>query len=140
MSIKVLLVDDSPIITGYLQSALRIDKEIEVVGKASNGKEGIEKIKELKPDVVLLDIEMPVMDGFAAMEEIQKLKEAGEVSNKIKIIMLSGLLYNNEDEQKKAQFLGAYATLAKPEGKSSSLLVSKELKNIIAKIREAAGK
>jgi len=61
-SIKVLVVDDSAFMRKALREILESDPEIEVVDTARNGKEALEKIKSLKPDVVTLDINMPVMD------------------------------------------------------------------------------
>lgn len=66
---KVLIVDDSRTSRKILKNILE-SHEFEVLGEAVNGQEGVEKYKELKPDVVTLDITMPVMDGVAALKEI----------------------------------------------------------------------
>lgn len=68
--IRVLVVDDSVFARELIIAILSTDKEIEVVGKAVNGKEALEKVHELKPDLVTMDIEMPVMDGLEAIEQI----------------------------------------------------------------------
>jgi len=68
--IKVLITDDSPFIREALKSILEQDPDIVVVGLAKNGKEAVEAIRNLKPDVVTMDIKMPVMDGFDAIESI----------------------------------------------------------------------
>jgi len=68
--IKVLLVDDSSFSRDFIRTILAIDQEIVIVGEAENGKEGVEKTKELHPDLVVMDMEMPVMDGLEAVERI----------------------------------------------------------------------
>lgn len=68
--VKVLIVDDSAFTREVIGAVLSQDREIEIVGEASNGKEAIEKISEFKPDIVTMDINMPVMDGLEAIEQI----------------------------------------------------------------------
>lgn len=81
--IRVLLVDDQSIIREGLSSLLQTQPDIEVVGEAENGKVAIEKSLTLHPDVVLMDIRMPVMDGLAAIRSL--VQEAPE----IKILVLT---------------------------------------------------
>lgn len=61
---KALIVDDEPIARGVLREGLELLAEVEVVGEASNGKEALQKIGRLRPDLVFLDLQMPVMNGF----------------------------------------------------------------------------
>lgn len=68
--IKVLVVDDSAFMRRAIATMLGKDKEIEVVATARNGEEALEFIKKYNPDLVTLDIEMPVMDGLTALEKI----------------------------------------------------------------------
>ncbi|MGA7934768.1 MAG: response regulator transcription factor [Kovacikia sp.] len=68
--IRILLVDDQHIIRQGLKSMLESNADIQVVGEAENGKRAIEQISTLQPDVVLMDIRMPVMDGVAATQAI----------------------------------------------------------------------
>ncbi|MBU0676223.1 MAG: chemotaxis-specific protein-glutamate methyltransferase CheB [Proteobacteria bacterium] len=68
--IKVLIVDDSPLARDFIRAILSIDSEIVIVGEAENGKVAIAKTKELHPDLVIMDIEMPVMGGLEAIERI----------------------------------------------------------------------
>ena len=70
MKIRVLVVDDSIFYQHRLQEVLDADPSIEVVGIASNGQEAIEKTQALKPDVITMDVEMPVMDGISAVRKI----------------------------------------------------------------------
>ncbi len=72
MTVKVLIVDDSGFFRRRIRTVLEQDPEIEVVGEASNGKEAIERTAELRPDVVSMDVQMPVMDGITAVREIMK--------------------------------------------------------------------
>ena len=84
--IRVLLVDDNAIVRRGIASLLADAQGIEVVGEAGNGREAIELARKVHPDVVCLDVRMPVMDGVAA---------AGPLSEKSKVLMLS----YSEDEQ-----------------------------------------
>src|SRR5919204_1253026 len=78
--IRVLLVDDNAIVRRGIASLLAESMQIEVVGQAADGREAIARAAETKPDVVCLDVRMPVMDGVAA---------AGPLSEKSKVLMLS---------------------------------------------------
>lgn len=86
MAIKVLVVDDSNFFCRRVAQILSADPEIKVVGIANNGQEAIEKVKLLKPDVITLDVEMPVMDGITALRQIMKVQPT-------KALMLSSLTY-----------------------------------------------
>ncbi len=68
--IRTLVVDDSPFARGLIIDILSTDKQIKVVGEAANGVEATQKVRDLKPDIVTIDIEMPVMNGIDAIEEI----------------------------------------------------------------------
>lgn len=70
--IKVLLVDDQHLIRQGLKALLELETDLEIVGEAGNGKEAINLIPQLDPDVVMMDIRMPIMDGVAATKEIQQ--------------------------------------------------------------------
>lgn len=72
MSIKVLVVDDHIIIRDGLRLIFDTTPDIDLIGEASNGVEGLQKVDELKPDVVLMDLQMPVMDGITAIEQLRK--------------------------------------------------------------------
>ncbi|MEJ6564540.1 MAG: chemotaxis response regulator protein-glutamate methylesterase [Burkholderiales bacterium] len=83
--ITVLVVDDSTIMRRILATALGKDPDISVIGFASNGAEAIQAVKELSPQAVTLDVEMPVMDGISALKEIRKF------APRLPVIMFSTL-------------------------------------------------
>ena len=72
MTIRILLVDDHSVVRQGLRMFLSLDPELKVVGEASNGAEGIDQARKLKPEVVLMDLLMPVMDGITAIVQLRK--------------------------------------------------------------------
>ena len=84
MPVRVLVVDDSSFFRRRLTEILSSDSHIEVIGSAVNGQEAIDLVKKLKPDVVTMDIEMPVMDGITAVRKIMQ-------SDPLPILMFSSL-------------------------------------------------
>src|SRR3712207_3186420 len=72
MTISVLLTDDHQVVRQGIKMVLDLDPELEVVGEASNGEEALGQARRLKPDVVLMDLVMPVMDGVKATTEIRR--------------------------------------------------------------------
>ncbi|MDQ0337460.1 DNA-binding NarL/FixJ family response regulator [Caldalkalibacillus uzonensis] len=83
MKIKVLLVDDHAIVLKGLKFFLQTQRDIEVVGEARNGKEAIAKVEKYQPDVVLMDLIMPEMDGIEATRKIK------ETYPQVKVIVLT---------------------------------------------------
>jgi len=79
VAIRVLIVDDHKVVRQGLRLFLRVDPDIEIVGEAANGAEAVERARQLAPDVVLMDILMPVMDGIAATAAIRKERPEIEV-------------------------------------------------------------
>ena len=107
MKIRVLVVDDSAFMRKVITDMIHQQKEIEVIDTAKNGQEAIDKIVKLKPDVVTLDIEMPIMDGLTALEKIME-------NTPLPVIMLSSLTKEGADATIKSLELGAVDFITKP--------------------------
>ncbi|WP_423792533.1 response regulator [Methanocaldococcus indicus] len=104
--VKTLIVDDSAFMRNILKKILTPTGKFVVVGEASNGKEAIEKAKELKPDLITMDIVMPEMDGITATREIKKILPD------VKIVMCTSI----DQEQKVIEAIeaGADGYIVKP--------------------------
>jgi len=128
--IKVLIVDDSALMRRALKDIITTDPTLEVVGTARDGQDAIEKVNNLHPDVVTMDINMPVMDGLTSMQYI--LSEYPEMP----VIMISSLTAEGALTTFEALELGAFDYVAKPSGTVSSNIhvVGRE---IIEKIKTA---
>jgi DNA-binding NarL/FixJ family response regulator len=103
--IRVLLVDDQTIIRQGIKSLLESQSDFEIVGDAENGKEAITLVKTLQPDVVLMDVRMPIMDGVAATGTICQ-----QFTN-IKVLILT--TFDDEEYVSQAMRLGAKGYLLK---------------------------
>lgn len=133
MPIKVLLVDDSAVIRGLMSKAISVDSAIEIVGTAANGNMAINMAGSLHPDVIILDIEMPVMDGLAALPEILKISPGS------KVIMASALTRANASLSIKALELGATDYLTKPSSRDGAE-VDSFYRELIQKVKVLGGK
>lgn len=125
--ISVLVVDDSPFMRLTIQKVLGQDSGIKIVDTARDGREGIEKLKALRPQVVTMDVEMPVINGLQALDEIMRWQPTP-------VIVLSSLTTEGAEATLKALDLGAFDVVAKPTGPDLRNL-SQELSE---KIRAAA--
>lgn len=105
--IRVLVVDDSALMRRTIQNLLLQDPDIDVIGFAKDGLEAISKAKELNPDVITLDIEMPNMDGMSCLESLQKQGTYG-------IIIVSSLEQEKASATIRALELGAFDFISKP--------------------------
>src|SRR3954452_15393110 len=111
--IKVLVVDDHPVVRKGLQSCLARQDRLKIVGEASDGDEAVRKTRELSPDIVLMDINMPRMDGLAVTELLRK------ESPKVKVLVLS--VHTNKEYIFRIIQAGAHGYVSK-EAKPEELL------------------
>lgn len=112
-AIRVLITDDHLIVREGLQLILETSDEIEVVGEAEDGREALRLTEELQPDVVLMDLQMPGMDGLTAIERLQR--EQPEVA----IVILT--TYNEDEMMLKGLQLGARGYLLKDTDRQTLL-------------------
>ena len=130
-SIKVLVVDDSALMRQFISDILNSESRINVVGTARDGREALDKIKTLRPDVVTLDVEMPVMDGLKTLEEIMR-------TNPLPVIMVSSITQEGADTTMKALAMGCVDFIGKPSG-NISLNIRDIGQELIEKVFAAAG-
>ena len=128
--IKILVVDDSAFMRKVLSDLFKSQPDFEVVDIGRNGAEALEKVKQHSPDVVTLDVEMPVMDGLTALEQIMAVKPTP-------VVMVSSLTKAGADATIKALSLGAVDFVAKSAGSISR--IDEIEKDLLQKCREAAG-
>ena len=129
--VRVLIVDDSSFMRKSLTHILESDGAIEVIGTAVDGEDAVRSVKQLHPDVVLLDIEMPVMDGLAALAHIM-------AECPTPVLMLSALNKRDAAIAIKSLYHGAVDFIAKPSG-VISYDIDRLSNEIIAKVKAAAG-
>ncbi len=129
-TIKVLIVDDSRLMRNLLTSIIQKDGDIQVVGGADNGVEALDKIRDLRPDVVALDLNMPVMDGLTVLREAKTRKLEPS------FLVISSLAKENAQITLDAISLGAIDFISKPPQALNIEQLSEEITN---KIRVAYG-
>ena len=103
--IKVVIADDHVLFRAGVKTALSMHKDIKMIAEADNGMQLLTVLKHIQPDVILLDIQMPVMDGISTLPEIKKLYP------EIKVIMLT--MHNDHSMISKLMELGANSYLTK---------------------------
>lgn len=127
--IRVMLVDDSAVIRGLIARTLEAEDDIEIVGSVHNGLVAVNNIAKSDPDVVILDIEMPEMDGLTALPLLLK------ASPRSKVLMCSTLSARGADVSIRAMDLGAADCIVKPTS-SSEIGGSEDFKgNLIRLVR-----
>ena len=122
MSQTILIVDDSTLIRHALRSYLEHEREWQVCGEAENGQVAVEQVKKLRPDVVILDLQMPVMNGLDAARQI--------ISVAPNTAMVMFTLYKSEQLWKDAKAAGIRDVLSKSDEGPDHLLAS--LQNILS--------
>jgi DNA-binding NarL/FixJ family response regulator len=120
-TVRVLIVDDHDLFVDALRALLETEPGIDVVATAPNGREAVERVVELEPEVVLMDVSMPVLDGFEATRAIRKRAPS------TRVLFVTGS--NAEEDLERAREVGASGYISKDK-------IAAEL---VAAIRGAAG-
>lgn len=128
--IRVLVADDSLFMRQMILAMLAEDPEIEIVGTAANGRDVLARVAELAPDVVTLDVEMPLLDGLATLERLM-------ATHPTRVVMLSALTVEGADATIRALELGAVDFVAKPSGGALPSLDS-VARLLVEKVKTAA--
>ena len=130
---RVLVVDDSFIMRNVVKQIVESDPDMEVVDTAENGMIALKKVRQIKPDLVLLDIEMPEMSG------LETLRRLG-LRSACKVVILSNHVGKDDSvERTEALRLGAVATIAKPSGSVSLDLRQMRESRIVSVLRKTLG-
>lgn len=129
--IRVMVVDDSAVVRGMFDRALREDAAISVVASAANGEIAVNMLTQHAVDVIILDVEMPVMDGLTALPKLLA------IAPKVRIIMSSTLTTRNAEISLKAMQMGAADYIAKPSTRDTGE-VGDFYRSLIAKIKALA--
>jgi two-component system response regulator NreC len=117
--IRILIVDDHEIVRRNITALLKIESDFEVVGTAANGREAIQLAESTQPDVIVMDVAMPELDGIRAAGEIQKFNSA------VSIIMLS------------MHYSSALVQQARSNGASGYILKQDATRQLIPAVRAA---
>jgi two-component system chemotaxis response regulator CheB len=134
-TIRVLIVDDAVVFRRLVAEELNKDPALEVVGTAANGRIALARLSQVNPDVVILDIEMPELDGLATLKELRKTHP------RLPVIMFSALTERGAEATLDALALGATDYFTKPTntgGLDSSLEVIRD--HLIPEIKALCGK
>ena len=108
MPYTILLVDDSPLVRHFLRSSVDANSDWKVCGEAENGADAIEMVRNLQPEVVILDLQMPVMDGLEAAQKIADIAP--------NTVMLMFTMHTCEQLSRDAKAAGIKHVLSKSDG------------------------
>jgi two-component system chemotaxis response regulator CheB len=127
--IRVVIVDDAIVVRGLVSRWLNAEPDIDVVAALRNGQEAVDQIEEIDPDVVLLDVEMPVLDGLSALPLLLEKKRD------LVVIMASTLTSPNTEVSLKALSLGAVDCIPKPASGRDSVSTNTYRQGLIDRVR-----
>jgi two-component system chemotaxis response regulator CheB len=127
--INVLIADDSALMRRSLKKIIESDRQLKVIATARDGEDAVLKARDLRPDVVTMDINMPLMDGITAMQHIVDEKIAP-------VLMVSSLTQEGAEATFESLALGAFDYIGKPGG-TVSVNMEESARDIIAKIKAA---
>jgi chemotaxis response regulator CheB len=120
---KVLIVDDSALMRSTISKVIQKSPHLEICGLAGNGREGLDMLAKTSPDLIITDVEMPVMDGLSFLK-------LARLRTKAPVLVLSSISTAGSDTSREAKRLGASAVISKPSG-SVSLNLEKERENFL---------
>lgn len=129
---RILIVDDSFVMRALLRGIVTSDPDLEVAGEATNGLEALQQVKETAPDLVLLDIEMPHMDGIECIKRLRLM-------SKVPVIIVSSVAQAGSPQAIEARKFGAAEVIAKPSGAMSLDLNAKKGHEIVTASRRVLG-
>lgn len=127
--IRVFLIDDSAVVRGALRRIIEAESDLVVVGTAANGRLGLEAVVAARPDIVLLDIEMPELDGLATLPRLL------EAAPGVRVIMASSLTQRGARVTLEALALGAADYITKPTARAGPEALAPVAEQLVAKIR-----
>lgn len=127
--VRVVVIDDSAVVRGLVSRWIDGEPDLVTVGKFSNGQQAVDGVEGVAPDVIVLDIEMPVMDGVTALPMLlEKLPDA-------KVIIATTLSPRNAEISLKALTLGAVDYIPKPAGNAGITTSETFRKDLLARIK-----
>lgn len=132
MALRVLVADDSSLFRRAVADALASIPEVEVAGNAANGKLALQKVRELRPDVLTLDIEMPEMDGLAVLEALRKMGSTTSV------IVISAVTLRGGRLTMQALEKGAFDFITKPQSRNAAESKATLVKELGPRLRALA--
>lgn len=132
MEKTVMVVDDSAVMRTILKQIISSDPDLTVIGEASDGREALALVNSLDPDVILLDIEMPELDGIKCLKCLRLIHRA-------QVVIVSSLGYAGSSQSLEAKRLGAVDVVAKPSGTLSFDMAQKSGATLIQAVRQAVG-
>jgi two-component system chemotaxis response regulator CheB len=128
----VLVVDDSAFMRNLVKQIVQVDEAFNIVGEAADGVSAVAVAMTLKPQIIILDIEMPKMDGIEVMKRLKLFSRA-------KVIILSSVAQAGSEIAQKARMLGAFEVIPKPSGAISLDLKPKRGRQLLEVLHAAAG-
>ncbi len=132
MVFKVMVVDDSVIMRSIIKEIISSDASFKIIGEAQDGQMALDRAKQLKPDLILLDIEMPKMTGLECLKRLSLVCKA-------KVIIVSSIAQAGSKAATEAKSSGAAAVIAKPSGATSLNLKQKSSYELLSTARKVMG-
>ena len=129
---QVLIVDDSSFMRTLVKQILSVDDAFTIVGEAGDGLAAVASAMNIKPDIIVLDIEMPKMNGIEVMKRLKLFSKA-------KIVVLSSVAQVGSAVAQEARMLGAFDVIPKPSGAISLDLKPKRGRQLLEVMHAAAG-